>query len=65
MNWLRELFGDSTDSSSTEAVERSTASLYECPSCETVYISEGMQSCPECEARVDTVPDERELGLDG
>jgi Zn finger protein HypA/HybF involved in hydrogenase expression len=63
VNWLRELFGDSTESA-TEPAERDASSLFECPACETVYISEEMQSCPECGERVDHVPDEGELGLD-
>jgi Zn finger protein HypA/HybF involved in hydrogenase expression len=65
MNWLRALFGHDAESPPTEAVERSEASLFQCSTCETVYISEEMQSCPECGAGVDHVPDERDLGIDG
>ena len=63
--WLRSLLEDTnTDSpSGTAAPERSTT-LYECSACETVYISEAMEACPECERSLDQVPNERELGLD-
>jgi rubrerythrin len=64
VDWLRALFGDSTETPPTETPEARASSLFQCPSCETVYISEEMQSCPECGERVDHVPDEGELGLD-
>lgn len=38
--------------------------LFACSECDTIYISDGMQSCPECGRAVDRVPSERELDLD-
>lgn len=42
--------------------QRST-NLYECGDCETVYISEEMDACPECGCGVESVPTERDLGI--
>lgn len=36
--------------------------LYECPGCEVTYVSEGLESCPDCGAGVYSIPNERELG---
>ena len=35
--------------------------LYECPDCETVYISEAQATCRSCESSVESVPTERDL----
>lgn len=37
--------------------------LYACSECGTTYISEGMQSCPECDTAVSRIPSERDLGF--
>lgn len=36
--------------------------LYWCPDCELTYISEEMNTCASCDASVETVPTERDLG---
>jgi rubrerythrin len=59
------LYGGRTDQVSGETERQTSTTLYECPACETVYISEGMESCPECGDGVEHVPDEREIGLVG
>lgn len=43
--------------------DRAEVALYSCRECERTYISERMESCPECGERVEPVPNERELGL--
>ena len=40
-----------------------TTALYECADCETTYISETMDACPSCDAPVERVPSESDLGL--
>lgn len=55
-------------SSGSSTVDRQSetehfASLFECTECDTTYICEEMESCPECNNDVDHVPNERELGL--
>lgn len=40
-----------------------SAALYKCPECETTYISEEMESCPECGGAVDQRPSAAELGI--
>lgn len=57
------LEGRRSDSVSDGSTPQTTATLYECSVCETVYISEAMEECPECDADLTRVPDERELGL--
>lgn len=47
-----------------ETPPKNPANLYECANCETVYIADEMESCPECETGVTAVPNEHELGLD-
>lgn len=37
--------------------------LYSCPDCGTTYISEEMESCSECNVRVEQIPSERDLGF--
>lgn len=57
------LTGEEGEPSSNEQPTQ-TSSLYRCSVCDTVYISDEMQTCPECEDSVDQVPNERQLGLD-
>lgn len=40
-----------------------STTLYSCPDCETTFISEGLQSCPQCDGALDTTPNEYELGI--
>jgi uncharacterized protein with PIN domain len=40
---------------SEDSVTDAAATLYECPGCERVYISEAMNSCPECSIAVEKV----------
>lgn len=55
---VKRLVGDSLSDRSEDSASETAAQLYECPACETVYIDDGMQSCPECDARVVQVPKE-------
>ena len=36
--------------------------LYQCPDCESVYLSADLSTCESCETGVDPVPTERDLG---
>lgn len=57
--------GPSADSSEPSTADtRRSATLYECPDCETTYISSEMDDCPECRASVETVPNEHDLGIE-
>lgn len=47
----------------TETDGGPSAALYNCQKCETMYISEEMQSCPECGSTVDQRPSAAELGI--
>lgn len=42
--------------------ERQPIRLYECPDCESVYLSEDLSTCRSCDTRVDSVPSEHDLG---
>lgn len=61
--WLKTVVNgtSSDDASASSAAE--TAALYTCPDCETTYVAEAMASCPECGQAVDSIPNERDLGL--
>lgn len=43
--------------------KRSPTTLYSCPDCDTTFISEDMQACPQCDGALDRTPDEYELGI--
>lgn len=51
------------DTTTTEPDDDPSPTLYKCPECETTYISEEMQSCPECHCAVDRRPSADELGI--
>jgi rubrerythrin len=56
---FKRLVGNSLpDSQSGDETCEAATHLYECPQCETVYIDDAMQSCPECDAGVTQVPNE-------
>lgn len=56
--------GPTADASNPSAAgPGESADLYECPDCETTYISSAMDDCPECRASVEAVPDEHDLGI--
>lgn len=55
---------ESPTTQATESTDDDTsATLYKCPKCETTYISEEMESCPECGGAVDRRPSAAELGM--
>lgn len=55
---------ESATTQATESTDDDTsATLYKCPECETTYISEEMESCPECGGAVDQRPSAAELGM--
>lgn len=41
---------------------RPPSRLYECPDCESVYLSEDLEICDSCRTGVVPVPTERDLG---
>lgn len=47
----------------TEGQAKTTSQLYRCENCDTTYISAMMDTCPQCDAPVETTPTERELGF--
>lgn len=68
VGWVKTLVrgngdGHAESQSSSECERSTTAVLYTYPDGETTYISEDLQSCPECGQRVVSIPNERELGL--
>lgn len=59
------LFGsqDGRRDQSGDASSRTNCGLYRCTNCDTTYVSERMDSCPECRGAVESIPDERDLGM--
>lgn len=62
---------DESDAGETDASESDTAAdrhgreptqLYECPDCESVYLSADLSVCASCDTGVEPVPSERDLG---
>ena len=47
-----------------ESEDREPAHLVECRECETVLITDSMDSCPTCGERVQHVPNERDLAME-
>jgi hypothetical protein len=43
------------------STEAPSARLYECPDCDAVYLSTGLDSCAACHTSVESVPTERDL----
>lgn len=54
---------DERDSDTPPAEDGTDTGLYVCPDCSTTYISDGMESCPDCGDAVTAVPTERDLGF--
>lgn len=54
---------ESGGSRETESGSDASPTLYKCSKCETTYISEEMESCPECGSAVDRRPSAAELGI--
>lgn len=42
---------------------RPSARLYECPDCESVYLSRDLETCRSCDTGVESVPTEHDLGF--
>jgi rubrerythrin len=65
MRWMKNrLDGHPIDSAGkADAEDRPSTELYDCPTCERTYISERMESCPNCGTSVDPIPNEGDLGL--
>lgn len=64
--WLKTLIGDDgsrAGESTPEPEPREPVALFSCQDCDTTYICEEMEACPECGQGVESVPNERELGL--
>jgi len=64
--WLKtRVSGNGSEDTTASTVRETsvTTALYACPDCETTYVSEEMASCPECGQPVESVPNERDLGL--
>lgn len=66
--WVKTLVsgdgdGHAAGQSSSERERSAPAALYTCPDCETTYVCETMESCPECGQPVESIPNERDLGL--
>lgn len=65
---LQRLLGRESESEPSEELddspeEGSDVQLFRCGSCETTYISEEMDECPNCNTAVGSIPTGRELGL--
>jgi hypothetical protein len=43
--------------------DTSTARLFHCPQCDTVYVGETMDACTECSTPVEQIPTDADLGL--
>lgn len=57
----KRLDGDEAETGDTVGTD--AAGLYSCSSCGTTYISETMDTCPDCETAVESVPTEADLGM--
>ena len=56
--------GPSAESSGTQTADGgATVGLYECPACAQTYVSEGLDACPRCGGDVDSIANERDLGM--
>lgn len=68
MGWVKTYVGGNGDGhaesqSPSERERNATAALYTCPACETTYVCETMEACPECGQAAESIPNERDLGL--
>lgn len=68
LGWVKTLVrgtgdGQAGGQAAAERERSATAALYTCPTCETTYVAEVMASCPECGQPVESIPNERDLGL--
>ena len=68
LGFVTRLVGDgasSDDGSDAGAVrdERRQTRLYECPDCESVYLSTDLTNCESCDTGVERVPSERDLAF--
>lgn len=66
LGWVKSLVngnGSEGDQSAVASNGTARCALYTCSDCDRTYISEEMDTCPECGRNVATVPNERELGL--
>lgn len=61
--WLKTVVNGTGSDDASAAAAAETAALYTCPDCETTYVAEAMTSCPECGQAVESIPNERDLGL--
>lgn len=61
--WLRGLLGSEREESARRlgADGGVSTTLYFCSDCETTYIGEAMDACPECGGKLEEVPSERDL----
>lgn len=57
--------GSPRDGSEAEDGEdgRRQTRLYECPDCESVYLSTDLASCESCDTGVERIPSERDLAF--
>ncbi len=55
---------DMTEERDPSAGTGTPAELYACPECSKTYIGRDMVTCPTCEAGLDTVPNEQDLGME-
>jgi hypothetical protein len=54
---------DQRKSDSDEGSEARTTNLFHCTPCSTTYVSDELESCSQCDAPVERVPTEQDLGL--
>ncbi|MFP8955624.1 hypothetical protein ACLI4Y_02765 [Natrialbaceae archaeon A-CW3] len=52
------------ESEPSETEERQPTPLYACDTCGTTYITDEMDSCPQCDGDVEQTPSFAELGIE-
>lgn len=60
---FKHVFGDEQAMETPESDERVPATLYRCSECETTYVGTDKQSCSGCDAPVEEIPSESDLGF--
>lgn len=65
IQWVMDFWTSKTEQPEDEpdVPDRDPANLYRCTACETTYICQDMDSCPNCADNVESVPSERDLGM--
>jgi rRNA maturation endonuclease Nob1 len=59
----READAENQDTEPEDAESQEGSHLSRCSPCETTYITRKLETCPECGVALETIPNERDLGM--